>query len=85
MKIATKALLASALALTAAAPALAVDTAMDHRMHATGKRAPHAVGDGIRDNARMSHATDSMASEPGESFEGYGYRYFRDCGIGSQS
>ncbi len=85
MKIVTKVLLASALALAAAAPALADGTAMDHRMHATGKRAPHAMGDSTRDHARMGHATNSMASEPAELFEGYGNRHFHDFGIGSQS
>jgi len=85
MKIVTKVLLASALALAAAAPALADNTSMDHRMHATGKRAPHAMSDNSRDHARMNHGTDAMASEPAESFEGYGNRYFHDFGIGSQS
>ena len=46
MKIVTKFLLASVLALAAFAPALA-DDAMDHRMHVTGKRAPHAMSDNI--------------------------------------
>ncbi|HET7806042.1 MAG TPA: hypothetical protein VFL53_17520 [Pseudolabrys sp.] len=85
MKIITKVFLASALALAATAPALADDIAMDHRIHAAGKRAPHTMDDGVRDHTRKSHALDSMASEPAESFEGYGLRYFRDFGIGSQS
>ena len=84
MKIVTKVLLASVLALAASAPALA-DDAMDHRMHVTGKRAPHAMSDNIRSHARMGDGTDAMASEPAESFEGYGNRYFHDFGIGSQS
>jgi len=85
MKIVTKVLLASALALAASAPALADDTATDHRMHVTGKRAPHAMSDNIRGHARMGHGTDAMASEPAESLGGYGNRYFHDFGIGSQS
>jgi hypothetical protein len=85
MTIVTRVLFASALALAAAAPVLADDTAMDHRMDATGKRTPHAMRDNIRDHTRMGHGTDAIASEPADPFEGYGNRYFRDFGIGSQS
>ena len=85
MKIVTKVLLASALAL-AVAPALADDGGMDHRTHASaGKRAPHSMSKSVPDQSRMRRATDSMAFEPAQPFEGYGYRYFHDFGVGSQS
>lgn len=84
MKIVTNVLLASALALAAAAPALADDGVMDHRTHASaGKRAPHSMSKSVRNQSRMHRATDSMAFEPAQPFEGYGYRYFQDFGIGS--
>ena len=84
MKIVTKALFACAVALAAATTALAADRGMDHPMHASDvKRA--APDQSVRDHVRARRAIDSMAHEPAGSFEDYGYRYFHDFGIGSQS
>jgi hypothetical protein len=59
---------------------------MDHRMHASdAKRAAPATDDSVRDHVRTRRAIDSMAREPAGSSEDYGYRYFHDFGIGSQS
>ena len=86
MKIVTKALFACAVALAAATPALAADRGMDHPMRASDvKRTAPATDESVRDHARSRRAIDSMAHEPAGSFEDYGYRYFHDLGIGSQS
>ncbi|HET7911135.1 MAG TPA: hypothetical protein VFL49_03840 [Pseudolabrys sp.] len=86
MKIVTRALFACAVALAAATPALAADSGMDHRMHASdAKRAAPATDQSVRDHERARRAIDSMAHEPAGPSEDYGYRYFHDFGIGSQS
>jgi hypothetical protein len=80
MKTLTKIVIASALALSAAAPAFAYDTGVQSNAQVSTARAQQITGKHV-DAAR---AADAMAFAPGDAAD-FSAKYFHDFGIGSQS